>query len=242
MEDINLEKYRQAWRDEGRFEEPFLTEDEVQKFIGTESKDITSRYRRSISFDMMLKVVLALGFAILALLIPNQIIKIVNVTLLVISCVMIIWEWKIYESYFMTMHNVGQTLSVIKKHLELHRIYFRSVFIIAFSAPLFFISGSTFYLYMKYGSLPDLRADDFIVFSAGVVLSFVLSAFSQARQATSQVREWEACLVELQEDNPITSLAAIGDYRKRQLRKLIIISILSLVGMAVFLYLLWKIS
>lgn len=242
MEDINLEKYRQAWRDEGRFEEPFLTENEVRRFIGTESKDITSRYRRSISFDVIIKVVLALGFAILALLIPNKIIKIIHLTLLVISCGMIIWEWKIYHNFFMTMGNVGQTLSVIKKHLELHRIYFRSVFIIALSAPLFFISGSTFYLYVKYGALPELQADDFIVFGAGIVLSFVLSAFSQARQATLQVREWEACLVELEDDDPVTSLKAIGGYRKRQLSKLIIISILSLVGIAVFLYLLWKLS
>lgn len=240
MKEITLEQYRKSWKEENRFDEVFFSENDIQEFMKSSSSDLRNSYYRNIIFDLILKTILLLSLLLVMFLVESSKAVFFIGVLLIISFIAILWLWRFYQIILRMDYKVGPTKSVVLHHLEIHRIYIKSVFVIALTAPLTFISGSIFYLYLKYASFPEFHYDDFIVLFGGANIGYFLSLFSHMKQAKSGARLWETCLSELQ--NELPSMEVVTAYRKKRLHSNVMMLLIYLLGMAILLYILWRIG
>ena len=65
MKEIDLEKYRKAWKSEQSFEKSPLTEAGIQAFLKMRSKDINRLFRGSLLTDVILKSIIGISFVVL---------------------------------------------------------------------------------------------------------------------------------------------------------------------------------
>lgn len=233
---FELDKYKQAWKDEPIFEEPILSENDISHFIKAESHHTMRIYRGGLMFDLAFKILLLICLFILILTMVGSAVKILSSILFLVTLWGILYQWKMYRSIPQLNAEDSNTLGIIQKFLIFHRQYSRSIFISALSASLFFIVGSMIYLYLKYGLIPEFQWDDFIVMTIGIVLSYGFSAFSQWRQSNQLLGEWELCKAEL--ENESFNEQQIREIRNKQSRNTIFYGLLLLVGL-IFLMLLF---
>lgn len=199
-----LEKYKNAWqlRSQTLVKSNQLTESEIMDFITSQSNSITTSFRRSLLFDICFKAALAVSFLILTYLFKASTnLILLNVVLALFSVTILLLQSKYYRGVPL-IENPGNTL---KEFLQAKVAYFnrefaRAIYLTALSSPMLFLSGSMFYFYFKYGTVRPLDLDDYVVFAAGLSLSFVISAFAQIKQYRFQVEQLEACLSELDEE------------------------------------------
>ncbi|MFH4966432.1 hypothetical protein V8G69_15630 [Gaetbulibacter sp. M235] len=241
MEDLDLNKYRLAWKNEKSFQAEKLSEIEIHNFMKSTS-NIVGQYRRSLIFDMVFKSFLLISFIALIFLLNNQsIITFVNSFFVFIAVLGIIWQTKIYKRV--------EKISVTKEHLkDLLRAYIdfytgqyiKSIFVSALSSTLFFLSGSLFYLHFKYEQIPIFELGDFIVLTIGIILSYGVSAFAQLKQNDYQIKQLESCLVEI-EENTINA-SSIKKYKTNRIKNIVTIGITLIIGVIIFLYLIFGIN
>ena len=236
MENLDLNKYQLAWKNEESFQAEKLSESEIRHFMRSASK-IVGQYKRSLIFDIVFKSVLLVSFLVLIFLLKNQSIAILTNSFFIITAAFgITWQTKVYKS-------VGK-ISVSKKHLKdilkayivfYTGQYIKSIFVSALSSTLFFLSGSLFYLYFKYGQIPAFELDDFIVLVVGIIGSYSISSFAQIKQNEYQIEQLESCLVEI-EENTINA-SSIKKYKNNRMKNLVTIGTALILGVIIFLYL-----
>lgn len=241
MENLDLNKYQLAWKNEKSFQAEKLSEIEIHNFMKSASK-ISGQYRRSLLFDIVFKTILLFSFLLLIFLLKNQSIAILAITFFIfIAAFGIIWQSKVYKRV--------NKISVTKEHLnDLLRAYIdfytkqyiKSIFVSALSSTLFFLSGSMFYLHFKYEQIPTFELDDFIVLTIGIILSYGVSAFAQIKQNDYQINQLESCLVEI-EENTINA-SSIKKYKTNRIKNIITIGIALITGVIIFLYLIFGLN
>jgi hypothetical protein len=241
MEDLDLNKYQLAWKNEKSFQAEKLSEIEIHNFMKSASK-ISGQYRRSLLFDIVFKTILLFSFLLLIFLLKNQSIAILAITFFIfIAAFGIIWQSKVYKRV--------NKISVTKEHLKdllrayidfYTKQYIKSIFVSALSSTLFFLSGSMFYLHFKYGQIPTFELDDFIVLTIGIILSYGVSAFAQIKQNNYQIKQLESCLVEI-EENTINS-SSIKKYKTNRIKNIVTIGIALITGVIIFLYLIFGLN
>jgi hypothetical protein len=238
MENLDLNKYQLAWKNEISFQSEQLSEIEIHAFMKSASK-IGGQYKRSILFDIVFKSILLISFIALIFLPTNQSIAIfVHSFLIFITAFGIIWQTKIYKRV--------DEISVAKEHLKdvlrayidfYNGYYVESIFVSALSSTLFFLSGALFYLYFKYDRIPTFEIDDLIVLTIGIILSYGASAFAQIKQNNFQMKQLESCLVEIEEKT--INEESIKKYRTKRIKNAVIIGIALIIGVILFLYLIF---
>ena len=241
MENLDLNKYQLAWKNEKSFRAEKLSEIEIHNFMKSASK-IVGQYKRSLIFDIVFKGLLLISFIVLIFLLENQsIATLTNSFFIFIATFGIIWQTKVYKRV--------DKISVVNAHLKrLLRAYIdfyngqyvKSIFVSALSSTLFFLSGSLFYLYFKYGQIPFFELDDFIVLTVGIILSYGVSAFAQIKQNKYQIMQLESCLIEIEENTMDAS--NIKKYKANRIKNLLTIGIALIIGVIIFLYLIFGIT
>jgi len=241
MENLDLNKYQLAWKNEKSFQAEKLSEIEIQNFMKSASK-IVAQYKRSLVFDIVFKSILLISFLVLIFLLKNQSIAILTNSFFVfIATIGIIWQTKVSKR--------ADKISVTKEHLKdllrayidfYNGLYVKSIFVNALSSTLFFLNGSLFYLYFKYEHIPTFELDDFIVLTVGIILSYGVSAFAQIKQNEYQIKQLESCLVEI-EENTINA-SSIKKYRTNRIKNIVTIGIALIIGVIIFLYLIFGIT
>lgn len=240
MENLDLNKYQLAWKDEKSFQAEKLSEIEIQNFMKSASK-IVAQYKRSLIFDIVFKSILLISFIVLIVLLKNQsIATLTNLFFIFIAAFGIIWQTNVYKRV--------DKISITKEHLKdllrayidfYNGLYVKSIFVNALSSTLFFLSGSLFYLYFKYEQIPTFELDDFIVLIIGIILSYGVSAFAQIKQNEYQIKQLESCLVEI-EENTINA-SSIKKYKTTRIINIITIGIALILGVILFLFLIYVI-
>ena len=123
--------------------------------------------------------------------------------------------------------------------LEIHRLllgYYASygrlaAFIQALNAPVFFVLGSSLYLFIKYGAVPDPGLDDRIVFWTGATLAFLMGLVPLLFVHERQRRHLAANLAELESETLDPS--RIERYRSATQRLAVVLALLLLAGAVV---------
>ncbi len=241
MENLDLNKYRLAWKNEKSFHAEKLSEIEIQYFMKSTSKTV-GQYKRSLIFDIAFKSLLLVSFIVLIFLLRNQSIAfLTNTFFVLIATIGIIWQTKVYKRV--------NKISITKEHLKdllraysdfYTKQYIKSIFVSALSSSLFFLSGSMFYLHFKYEQIPTFELDDFIVLTIGIILSYGVSAFAQIKQNDYQINQLESCLVEI-EENTINA-SSIKKYKTNRIKNIITTGIALITGVIIFLYLIFGLN
>ena len=97
-----------------------------------------------------------------------------------------------------------------------------------------------YYFHFKYGILPALEIDDIIVLFLFIIIGFGLSFYAQFMQTKFHVNQLKACVKEIETDTLTEN--TVLTYIKNKLRNLLLISILFVVGLLFFIYLIYQIQ
>lgn len=202
MKDIDLGKYRSAWKRERSFNEKVLSENEIKKYLKKRSSDITRSFKTGLVIDIVLKILLVISFILIPWLISNNTGIIVLCTVLsVIIIILILFQILIYR--LIPKHsdyNDNIRNFLVSKVRFYKERYFKSVYVAALSNPLIFICGTILYFYFKYHELRPLQLDDYLVLGIACITGFLLGLLSQTKQYDFQIGQMEACISYLDEN------------------------------------------
>lgn len=200
----NIKKYKDAWKNQSQslVESEQLREEHIMDFIARESTGIVAKYRKSLLVDVYIKAGLLLSFVLLAFLLKATGALIgITLFLCLASGAMLVKQIKFYRDVGLAENQS----SPIKDSLEskityLKKRWTKAIYLAATSSPLFFLSGSLYYFYFKYGTVRPFDMDDYMVFFSGVTISFLLAVFAQLNEHYFQIRQLESCLNDLDEE------------------------------------------
>jgi hypothetical protein len=241
MEEINLEKYKAAWKTEQGFFEEKLSGDQIAKFMQKTSKSISGLFRKSIFIDIIIKILLIFSFGLLLVLYSNQnLILLINSMFILLTIFGIVVQIKTYKK-IPDVKNAGQSIkTLLYSYIDFYtKIFAPSLIISSFSSSLFFISGAFYYFYYKYGTIRSFQYYDYLVFGTIIVISFLLSAFIQSRNFNFHIRQLENSLAEIEQET--INESKLAHFKKLNNRNLIVYSIILFIGLLLlFLFLFMK--
>jgi len=231
MEEINLEKYKSAWKTEQSFFEEKLSRDQIVKFMQLASKNISGLFKKSLIIDIIIKILLFFSFSVLLVLYSNQIrIQLINAAFILLTFFCIIIQIKIYKKIPVVKNNNQNIKTLLYSYIDFYtRKFFLSLIITSFSSSLLFIGGAFYYFYYKYGTVRSFQYDDYLVFGTIIVINFILSAFIQNRNFNFHVRQLENSLADIEQET--LNEGKLKHYKKLDNRNLIIYSIILFIGL-----------
>ena len=104
----------------------------------------------------------------------------------------------------------------LKEYIRLYRtVLVKSIYVNALSAPLFFTCGSQYYIYFKYGRVPAMQSDDYLVLITGIIFSYGISVMAQLAYGNFSVKQLEPGLEDLDEAELVQSSIRIQKNKKR---------------------------
>lgn len=202
MKSVDLEKYKEMWKNDRSFEERKLSSNEIFKFLKSSSKGIIEFFRRGLIFDLIFKTILLIAMIVLFFLIPNQLFfNFINLFIILIILTGIGWQFYVFKRtpfYKTENHNVIKQLH--KYILFYNKFYISSIYIAGLSSTLVFLIGSIFYLHIKYQEIPQFQIDDFLVMSIGILLSYGLSTIPQLKFNNHRINQLKECLNDIEDE------------------------------------------
>lgn len=237
---IDIEKYRDSWKNERSFNEKKLSQSEISEFIRTASKSIVVLYRKGLLFDIFYKLILLVSIIVLISMTRDQTswfyINLFLGSLLILG---IAYQRRILTK-IPNRNHVGQNfLGLLRGDINyFYKFYIISIFIGASSNAIFFLIGSLYYLHFKYQEIPNFDVHDIIVLGIGLILSYGIGAFVQLKQNKFQVNQLEVRLKEV-EENSITQ-QSLEVYKKSKNRNNVLIIIGLIIGLCLFIFLIYK--
>jgi len=242
MKNPDIEKYKEAWQmgSDKILENRKLTESEISEYMKGRSKDISRLFRTGLQFDIGLKAVLITACLYLPAGIgAESAAAAVSIGLLgVLSLLGILQVRNLvnFPAFEMGGKNLREIISTKISYYS--KTYKKALYIGAASAPGFFLCGSLYYFQYKYGGIREFQIDDYIVFGAGIVLSYIISIVSQLMQFRFQMNQLQSCLQEI-DDNTISDLT-IKEQKNKRIRLLIAVVLAVIAGLLLFTYLLFR--
>ena len=237
MNDIDLERYKAAWKSENHFGRQALSADEMNRILERESKTITRQFRTSLLMDIVLKGIAAVTLVgLLFLFRGNSTVGLMNAVVLSFTLFLLFVQWK-------TLQDVPRpTLATESLHFclrEMIRFYrerfLRALYVAAVSGSLVFYIGVLYYSWFKYSGIRPLDVDDYVVFIGGLLLAFAINAIAQRWQAAFHMKELEYCLQEI--DAESLSRQQLREQRFRRIKASLMWAVWAMLGMLVLAYL-----
>jgi hypothetical protein len=231
MEDINLDKYKSAWKAEQSFDEEKLSRERIMAFMGSASKSISGLFRKSLIFDIIIKSLLAFSSGGLLLLYSDQgrLLPVIAATvLLVIICIVL--QVRTYRRIPGAKDSGQNTRALLHSFVDFYsRSFVPSLITASLTGPLILVVGSLYYFFFKYGTVPPLELADHLVFGTFILISFLLSAFVQVKNFNFHIGQLKESLSEIEQDTLTDN--RLRYYRKVKNRNMIIYSIILLAGL-----------
>jgi len=231
MNNIDLERYKTAWKEEKSFNKATLSDPEIRTYIMKRSKGLTASFKAGLLLDIILKIILGVSFIALIVLFGGKIgiAGICTGSLLILFYLL----WSQIATYRKIPGQEGYSgdmKNFLSARIEFYRTKFlKTVYVIALTNPFVFLSGMLYYFYFKYGIIRPLDVVDIIIFGTLCIVGFALGAFVQVKQYNFQVNQLEECLREFQEND--INEATIRRHKKQKRTILIIFIIALIVGL-----------
>ncbi|MEJ2006123.1 MAG: hypothetical protein P8X57_14435 [Cyclobacteriaceae bacterium] len=233
MDTNDLQKLRDAWRNEAAFGMDKLTSGEIRQYLTRSSTDIRVLFRKGLLIDLLLKTLLLISLLALVLIFPVQAIAGYVITLSMVLILSIWWQWRILQKIPNPDKENKSVTAGLSEYIQFYYThYVRSVYVGALSAPIFFIIGSTFYFLFKYQAIPAFQLEDVLVFSSGILLSFGVSLFVQLKFYQFRIGQLENTLLEAEEDS--LDEKHFSDQRTQLKKSAILFRVLFIVGLVIF--------
>lgn len=244
MPQTDLEALRQRWQTETKGSRT-TSSDRLRAALDAGASTTgtpDSRLRRGLAFDIGVKVGLLAGLiAVYIAVYPVQVGRSESIeALLSIGAVLVLTI-------------IGQLRAIVRvprfephrqSALETHRTllaYYNGpgalmVGLQSLTAPLFFLVGSTAYLILKYGTIPERAIDDWVVLGAGTLLALLIHLIPLWVVHQRQRRHIQANLDELEDGD--LDRRRVERYRRGTIHLLRTLSLLALLGIVLLLILL----
>lgn len=236
MKDVDLDKYKLAWKKQETFHKETLSDEEIKAFMHSNSKNIGKLFKNGLRFDMVFKSLLALSFlGLVYLFVENDRVLIFNGFWIAVCFVTIIFQYKVYRN--IPEEEVGHNNIRFKLNNLIdfyNRRYLKSLFIAALSGTMMFLGGIMYYAYFKYGEIRSFEWDDYLVFGGGIILSFVIGAWAQISQHNFQIKQLESCLKDIDQDT--INEHRIKAYENRRNKNLILFGVSFVLGLLILLF------
>ena len=242
MSNVDLENYKNAWKNERSFDERKLSENEISMFMQSSSRSIVTLFRKGLLFDIFFKIVLLISLVFLFFLMQGQSAwRFTVVFQIILILAGIFWQKHILHKIPDQSEKGSSAFDKLRIYIDFYyRYYIVSIYIGALSSSFFFLIGSIYYLHYKYLEIPQLQIDDFVVCGLGLVFSFGISAFFQLKQNKFHIKQLEESLREI-EENTINELS-IEKYKTNRIKNMAIIGIAMIIGVILFLYLIFRLK
>ena len=240
MSPIDLEKYKSSWNKESAFEEKLLSAQDVLKFMQASSKQLMSLFKKGLVFDIILKSLLFVVALLFIVLLSDQA-NVMYFSLLIQAFILILigMQFSTLKKLPITTYEPESALQQLNRYITFYYShYIQSILNSALSSVFLFIIGSLYYLHFKYGIIPELQIDDIIVLFLFIIIGFGLSFYAQLMQTKFHINQLKACVKDIETD--ALSEATVKTFRKHKLRNMLLIGILFIVGLLVFLYLIYQ--
>lgn len=240
MKKIDLEKYRSAWKKEQGFSSYKLSDSDIKKFLQASSGNINKLFKTGLSIDIAFKSLLAISFGgLIAVFVDHGIIISLNAALMVLSIGGIIFQIITFRKIPENGHPLQNLRNSLKIKIDFYNTrYIKSLLVGALSNSMFFLSGSMYFFYFKYGEIRPFQLDDYIVFGSAIILSFALGAFFQIKQHNFQIRQLENCLKDIDENTMYEH--NLRNIKNRKMKNMIIAAITVILGLLLLSYFLFN--
>jgi hypothetical protein len=241
MEEINLEKYKSAWKTEKSFFEEKLSGDQIVKFMQKASINISGLFRKSVFIDIIIKILLIFSFGVLLVLYSNQTrILLINSVFILLTIFGIVVQIKTYKK-IPDVKNADQNIkTLLYLYIDFYtKKFLLSLIITSFSSSLVFISGAFYYFYYKYGTIRPFQFEDYLVFGAIIFIGFLISVFFQIKNFNFHIRQLENNLSDIEKET--INESNLTHHKKLNIRNLIIYSIILFIGLLLLILFLFLI-
>ena len=228
MKSLDLDSLKSVWKNERSFEDRKLSEADIELYLSKRSKDIGNLFKTGLVIDIVLKGIIGLSFLGIILLFKE------DPTLVILGSVIflgIVWAIRYQWLMITKIPPTGIEEPVVRTTLEekinfYHQKYIKSLYVGAVSNALIILAGILYYFYFKYGEIRPFQWDDYLVFSATILIGFALGAYVQIAQHRFQIKQLESCLQEIDED--LISTLTLREQRNKK-RRLVLVFVLALV-------------
>lgn len=240
MKAQDIDAIKAAWKEEKSFEEHRLSEADIERFLLKKSKDISQLFRMGLVIDMILKSVIALSFLGIIILFRAKLNIVVMGSVILLG---VLWATRYQWLMIKKIPPTGASAPVIRFTLEekinfYNQHYMKSLYVGALSNALIILSGLLYYFYFKYGQIRPFQWDDYLVFSATILIGFALGAVVQIAQHRFQIKQLESCLHEIDEE--LITGATLKEQRNKK-RRMILAFVLALVcGLLILSYFIFR--
>jgi hypothetical protein len=237
MKTPDIDSLKSAWKKEKGFDNPKLSESDIEKFLKRKSRDITQLFKKGLIIDLVLKGLTGISLIGIIILFTGNSNILISMLLVLALILWSIWfQVKMYRNIPSDVSSEPVIRNSLEKRIQFyHENYVKSLYIGALSNALIFVSGSLYYFYFKYGEIRPLDLTDFLVFGGATLIAFIFGAAVNIGQMNFQVKQLESCLQEIDEDS-ISELTLKEQKNKR--RRLFFIMLLALIsGLLLLAYL-----
>lgn len=240
MKSTDLDSLKTVWKKESNFENRRLSEADIEKFLSKRSKDISQLFKNGLLVDIVLKSIVGLSFLGIIVLLREDL----HIVLLVSTIILgLIWATRYQWQMIRKIPQGGTSDPVIRTTLEekinfYHQKYVSSLYVGALSNALLILSGMLYYFYFKYGEVRPFQWDDYLVFSATLLMGFALGAGVNIAHHRFQIKQLESCLQEIDED--VISSFTLKDQRNKR-RRMVLAFLLALIcGLLVLTFFIFR--
>lgn len=241
MKTFDLENFKDAWRNEASFGGENLTDQKITAYLTASTNDLYSFFRKGLLFDIIFKLGLFTVIPVLTYIYPGHgILNVIDILSIFIILTSIGWQIFVLKELPDRHESEFKVADTLQRYLHyFYKYYLLSVYVMALSAVLFFVIGSNHYFLIKYNQLPAFDAEDIMVLSAGILLSFGLSIISHHTFSKFRIGQAEQTLEDIRE-NDIDDLSISNDItRRKQWTRFFSLAII--VGIIILIILLLKI-
>lgn len=240
MKSPDLNSLKTVWKNENSFENRPLSEADIENFLSKKSKDISQLFKNGLLVDIVLKSIVGLSFLGIIILLREDL----NIVLLVSVIILgLIWATRYQWQMISKIPQSSASDQVIRTTLEekinfYHQKYMKSLYVGALSNALLILSGMLYYFYFKYGEIRPFQWDDYLVFSATILIGFALGTIIQIAHHRFHIKQLESCLQEIDED--VISTLTLRDQRNKKKRMVLAFLLALICGLLVLTFFIFR--
>lgn len=237
MSELNI---KSMWRGDhlAGQEGKIMSEEQILAYRQQQSRSFSTSMRRLTWFDIIYKTLIALVFALSFFqgnIVPIE--KWVLAGVIGVSLMLIIMEYGILNKLNLIRQDVPIRESLRKK-IDFHKQYYkRFVLLSSLSNPLMVLSGFIMYELIKYREIIMGTPFDSPVPYLFLMAALLIGYFSNLPFYRIRLKELEDCIKEVDEN--YMSTVKLSHAQKKKRNRMIIFSVLLLLGLAAVLFFIW---
>jgi len=237
METFDLKKFKEIWQTHPVLysSNPMIRSD-IRSYLKGKSKGTVQRFKNTFLFDIVIKFVLTLSFIGLFMIFYNQPqIQFFIAALLLIAFTFLLFQWNLVKriSQF-TLENQPVRDALTYTNSFYYSTIVKGIYIAAATNVLVILSGSFYYFFFTYQTIPAFQPDDYFVFSGLIILAYFPAVLFQLRNASLSFGHLTKMLENF--DDEQFTMQEIIKNNKRQFRTVLLASIAILMAVLFFGY------